>query len=108
MSEQNTEKEMAEAVIECLIGKGIKLLALDFDKTIVSVHTGGMWKGGTPKLAEEVRPCFVHLIEAALNNRAADLNICIVTYSKQPVLIADLLKMVLPNRCVFVYNTVVK
>ena len=93
-----SDKEVAEGIINCLISKGIKLLALDFDKTIVSVHTGGMWKGGTAKLADEVRPCFAHLIEAALNNRATDIIVCIVTYSKQPVLIADLLKMVLPNR----------
>ena len=101
MSKDRMCKVMANEIIENLIGKGIRLLALDFDKTIVSVHTGGMWKGGTPKLVEEVRPCFVDLIEAALNNRADNLGLCIVTYSKQPGLIADLLKIVLPNRCVF-------
>ena len=98
MSQENLQKQMAQEVIDCIVSKGIKLLALDFDKTIVGVHTKGMWQGETSQLAEEVRPCFVQLLEAALDNRADDLNICIVTYSKQPELIRELLDMVLPQR----------
>ena len=49
-----SEEEMRDArkVIEYLVTKGIKVLALDFDKTIVDVHTAGFWRQGTVKLAE--------------------------------------------------------
>lgn len=89
---------IAKNIVATLLGKGIKVLALDFDKTIVSVHTAGFWKGGTPKLAEHVRPCFKALIQNTLDN--CKLHLCIVTYSMQPALIQDVLKFVLPRRLV--------
>ena len=92
-----SEEEMRDArkVIEFLVTKGIKVLALDFDKTIVDVHTAGFWRQGTVKLAEHVRPCFEALIRAAL---PTDLHLCIVTYSIQPNLIRDVLRTVMPRR----------
>ena len=92
----------AKKVIELLITKGIKVLALDFDKTIVDVHTAGFWRQGTLKLAEHVRPCFEALIRAAL---PTELHLCVVTYSMQPNLIRDVLRTVMPRRWVkFVHN----
>ncbi len=89
------ETQLARSIITTLLEKGIKLLALDFDRTIVSVHTSGYWKQGTPKLAEAVRPCFVALIRAALES---SMHVCVVTYSTQAALIRDVLKFVLPKR----------
>ena len=94
------EVGLARSVVASLSRKGVKLLALDFDKTIVSVHTSGFWRQGTPKLAEHVRPCFKALIKATLES---NLNVCIVTYSMQPQLIQDVLKHVLPARWVYQY-----
>ena len=85
---------MAKEAIHVLYQKGIRLLALDFDKTIISVHTSGYWRGGSPRLAEHVRPCFQLLMKAALESK---LQVCIVTYSMQPDLIRDVLRLVLPK-----------
>lgn len=89
---------MAKEVISLFVNKGIRLLALDFDKTIVTVHTAGYWRGGSPQLAEHVRPCFQALMAAALEQK--QLQLCVVTYSTQAQLIRDVLKLVLPKRYV--------
>ena len=89
------DSHTAKEIVSGLLAKGVKVLALDFDQTIVSVHTGGFWKGGTPKLVEHVRPAFTALIQEALES---PLHVCIVTYSMQPLLIYDVLKLVLPRR----------
>ncbi len=91
---EEADMGLARRVINTLVDKGVKVLALDFDKTIVSIHTCGFWQKGTPKLAEYVRPCFKALISAGLEKK---LFVCIVTYSRQPALIRDVLKLVLPK-----------
>ena len=91
---ETVDTRLARTVATLLVAKGVKVLALDFDKTIVSVHTAGFWRQGTPNLAEHVRPCFKALIEAALDTK---LHVCVVTYSMQPMLIRDVLKLVLPK-----------
>ncbi|ESO09252.1 hypothetical protein HELRODRAFT_168214 [Helobdella robusta] len=77
---------------------GIKLLAFDFDLTLVDLNTGGKWKGSVEKLASHVRPCFKDLIGAALEN--GSFKLCIVTFSVQPGLISKVLRHIFPN-----YNT---
>lgn len=86
---------IARAIVHGLIRKGIKLLALDFDLTIVGLHTGGAWRGPVHQLAQHVRPCFRALMEAALETDI--LHLCIVTYSLQQGLIQDLIRSILPN-----------
>ncbi|KAK2187242.1 hypothetical protein NP493_172g02043 [Ridgeia piscesae] len=86
---------LARAIISTLVRKGVRVLALDFDKTIVSVHTKGYWRQTTPKLAEYVRPCFRALLEAAISE--CDIYVSVVTYSMQPQLIRDVLLRVLPH-----------
>ena len=98
----SAEDQLAKDVVRELVEKGIKLLALDFDRTIVSVHTAGYWKQGTQKLVEHVRPCFRALMKEALES---NLHVCVVTYSTQIALIKDVLKMALVKRSVqLVYN----
>ena len=80
--------------IAVLFRKGIKVLALDFDKTIIDIHTSGFWRQGTPKLVEHVRHCFRLLITAALESK---MHVCVVTYSMQPGLIRDVLQLSLPK-----------
>ena len=96
MSAKTPEYAMAQEVVSNLIGKGIKVLALDFDKTIVDVHTAGVWRGGSAKLAEHVRPCFKALIEAALDSKE-EIFVSVVTYSMQPSLIHEVLKCAIPK-----------
>lgn len=67
----------------------VNFLALDFDQTILEVHTGGNWKGTADELLQNVRPMFRYLIPAALD---ADLQVAVVTFSGQIDLIRSVLE----------------
>ena len=46
------------AACEAWAARGVKLLLLDFDYTLASVHTGGSWHDGPESLAKSIRPIF--------------------------------------------------
>lgn len=71
----------------------INFLALDFDYTILDVHTGGRFKGSIEELCSHVRPMFIHLISAA---HAAGIKIAVVTFSPQTQFIAEVLENFFP------------
>ena len=59
------EREMTSVEADALTAKvtqmahdGVKLLALDFDETIVATHTSGSWDDTPEALAQLVRPVF--------------------------------------------------
>lgn len=73
----------------------INFLAIDFDLTMIDVHTGGTWKGTSMELASHVRPLFKQLVtEAAVNG---GIKIAIVTFSPQVRNIGDVLKVTFPD-----------
>eukprot|EP00118_Oscarella_pearsei_P015331 m.137750 g.137750 ORF g.137750 m.137750 type:complete len:190 (+) comp38228_c1_seq1:158-727(+) len=76
--------------VDHLLSIGVRLVALDFDATIVDVHTGGKWKEGAKKLAKHVRPCFADLMDAVLKQKG--MYLAIVTQSPQTDLIRKVLK----------------
>jgi len=59
---------------------GINFLALDFDCTILDIHTGGNWKGTLEELLPHIRPVYAQLIKAALTN---NMEVAVVTFSRQ-------------------------
>jgi hypothetical protein len=76
--------------------RGINFLALDFDLTLISIHTGGTYQGSAESLSRFIRPEFYHIISLLLNPTAETLtppivNIAIVTFSPQVQLIKDCL-----------------
>lgn len=73
---------------------GVNFLALDFDQTILDIHTGGVWRGTLPEIFPHVRPVFVDLMRAA---QAADLQIAVVTFSHQTFLVRGVLDSVLKD-----------
>lgn len=75
--------------VDHLIDVNINFLAIDFDQTLIDIHTGGVWKGSVEELAPHVRPDFRDLLIEAL-----DRNVCvaIVTFSQQPRLIQNVLE----------------
>lgn len=78
-----------ELAISHLQELGIKVLAIDFDLTIVNTHTGGRWKDTSIALAEHVRPVFKHLIPLA---DESGMLISVVTFSRQVSLIRKVLQ----------------
>ena len=59
---------------------GINLLAIDFDLTLVDVHTGGSWIGSATALASQARPIVKQLVDEALG---AGIYVTVVTFSPQ-------------------------
>ena len=49
-------------IIAHLRSIGINLLAIDFDRTIIDIHTGGRWEGSAEELVPHIRPFFQELI----------------------------------------------
>ncbi|KAH9525552.1 hypothetical protein Btru_001683 [Bulinus truncatus] len=84
-----------DSFVVALTKKGIKLLALDFDKTIIDIHSGGTWSESVDKLIPHVRPCMRDLMESAVHR---GIFVAIVTYHRQGWLIKDLLHKVLPRK----------
>jgi hypothetical protein len=74
--------------------EGVNFLALDFDQTIIDIHTGGRFKGSISDLSSHVRPMFIHLISAA---HKAGIKIAIVTFSPQVNYISQVLQIHFPN-----------
>jgi hypothetical protein len=55
-------------LLSCFALRGVNFLALDFDLTIIDVHTGGRWPGTPADLRRRIRPLFNLLIPAAISN----------------------------------------
>ena len=68
---------------------GVRLLALDWDLTVLNTHTRGRWINSSVDLAAHVRPAMRNLILAAME---AQLPVSIVTFSTQNQLIQDTLQ----------------
>ena len=85
------DDELKNKVLEFLnylAKKDIKVLTIDFDQTLVSVHTGGQWKSSYQHLSLAVRKFFVELITEAL---LKEFHVAIVTFSFQVKLIKEVL-----------------
>lgn len=82
-------------IIESLRRNNVKIIAFDFDCTIVNIHTGGQWCDSAEKLSEFVRPCFKELIPALL--KCPDFFVCVATYSPQEDLIREVLKITMKD-----------
>lgn len=85
-------------VVERLKSIGIHLVALDFDRTILQVHTGGVWTESLEDLCQHVRPQLRELIQAIVSHNNAyasdvrsHIHMAVVTFSGQISLIRGIL-----------------
>ena len=90
-----SSKNLTMKIIESLRRNNLKVIAFDFDCTIVNIHTGGQWCDSAEKLAEFVRPCFRELIPALL--KCPDFFVCVATYSPQEDLIREVLRITMKD-----------
>jgi hypothetical protein len=85
----------AATLLERAIGKlkelGINLLALDFDQTILDVHTWGQWKGTAEELVPHVRPELRQLMQACCHHH---IHLCVVTFSGQIKLVRSVVEAI--------------
>ncbi len=85
---QKPAVEWADELYSALQESELRLIAIDFDRTLVRVHTSGCYEGPIEALVQQARPEFIHLIEVAL---AAGTSVAIVTFSPQAAMIRALL-----------------
>ncbi|UJR13812.1 hypothetical protein I4U23_000823 [Adineta vaga] len=91
----SNQREKAREIVSCLQRKNIKLIAIDFDNTFLSIHTSGFYQGTVDNLIEYIRSTFYYFIQEILNSPAfgQTLHVCIVTFSSQEQLIRKLLQL---------------
>eukprot|EP00924_Labyrinthula_sp_SR-Ha-C_P008715 maker-scaffold_2-snap-gene-0.3-mRNA-1 protein AED:0.00 eAED:0.00 QI:98/1/1/1/1/1/4/50/354 len=63
---------------------GIKILAIDFDETLLSIHTKSEWKYSAKSLSQYIRPFFNSFLKEASKQKFKTI---IVTFSEQKALI---------------------
>ncbi|XP_062606066.1 uncharacterized protein LOC134267873 [Saccostrea cucullata] len=99
-----TSREKAKSSVVNLVSsiekKGIRVVAVDFDQTLIKIHSGGVWKDSTDNLAKHIRPCMKDLLEVSLQR---ELIVCIVTFHSQPWVIRELLKKLLKKDAEKIY-----
>jgi hypothetical protein len=80
-----------EVAIAKLQELDINLLALDFDQTVIDIHTGGRWGGNVEELQSHVRNEFRQLMVAACQS---DIRIAIVTFSVQSSMVGAIVESI--------------
>lgn len=87
----------ASVAVSHLSSIGVTLCGIDFDLTLVDQHTGGSWVGtDINELADKVRPFFREFIPAA---QAKGLQVAIVTFSPQILVVRQVLTAVFGSAC---------
>ncbi|KAL7479340.1 hypothetical protein ACHAW6_005074 [Cyclotella cf. meneghiniana] len=97
MSVSSIDKELEDkisAAVLKLVELKINFLAIDFDQTMINIHTGGRWKGTVAELVEHMRPLFLHLIPIASRH---NIRVAVVTFSCQTDRIREVLEMSFPE-----------
>lgn len=82
------------AAVDRLVDLNVNFLAVDFDQTMIDVHTGGRWKESAAELAPHLRPLFLRLVPLATSR---NLRIAIVTFSPQTDHIREVLEFAFPD-----------
>lgn len=80
---------LVESFITKLQKNGIRLVCLDFDQTIISIHTKGHWQGTVDELVDSIRKFFLSFIPMAIK---AGLKVAVTTFSSQTDIIYQCLK----------------
>jgi len=88
-------KDVSAATFDCdkalqiVKEAGITLIAIDFDMTIIDIHTGGVWQDTATNLVPHVRPEFQCFISGLLDNGRI---VTVATFSTQTDLILDVIQ----------------
>lgn len=91
--DERLERKCSDAVGK-LVELKINFLAIDFDQTMIDIHTGGRWKETVTELAQHLRPLFLHLVPAATRR---NIRVAIVTFSPQTKHIREVLEHAFPD-----------
>lgn len=86
-------EDHAAEIVRILRSIGAKLVCIDFDATLVRVHTGGAWTRSAQELYTHVRPLFLALVPRLVH---IGVHVAVVTFSPQMQLIRQVLALSFP------------
>jgi len=92
--EEIASSETFHRMIDRVKQSGVNFLAVDFDSTLISIHTYGNYPGSAADLSSYIRPFFKRFIPMAIQN---GIKVAIVTFSPQTKLIQSVLQQVFPE-----------
>ena len=96
---QSPEMAKSLTIVNMMVERlGVKLLAFDFDMTLLDIDTGGNKQTPEELARSNLRPCFRAIIAAGFK---AGLQMCVVSYNHRKDLIAGVLKSAFPTVLVF-------
>jgi hypothetical protein len=85
-----------ESAISRLHELQVNLVALDFDQTIIDIHTRGRWTGTWEELVPHVRPEIQKLMAACC---VSNIQMCVVTFSGQVKIVRGVIEAIVgPDR----------
>ena len=89
------QRSKARDIVLGIQRKNIKLIAIDFDNTFLSIHTNGYYQGTVENLLGYIRTTFFYFMQEILDSPAfgQTLHVCIVSFSSQEQLIQKLLQL---------------
>lgn len=92
MADEGDSKSLtivAAEIAATLQAAGARLVCIDFDATLVSIHTGGTWTRSAAELSAYVRSLFRELIP--LLCASSQTHVAVVTFSPQAQLVREVL-----------------
>ncbi len=72
---------------------GINFVAIDFDKTLICIHTSGKWSGNATELSTKVRKFFREFVPLLMSR---GICVAIVTFSGEVKLIQQVMHTIFP------------
>ncbi|OQR94702.1 ATP-binding Cassette (ABC) superfamily [Achlya hypogyna] len=79
-----------QRIVAGLAARQCRLVCLDFDRTLIDIHTNGDWSSSAAHLATHLRPLFVPLLQ---HLHAHGVFLAVTTFSPQHELIKEMLRL---------------
>ncbi|EQC29874.1 hypothetical protein SDRG_12418 [Saprolegnia diclina VS20] len=88
----NDEATLVSQIVASIQARSCRLVCIDFDKTLLDIHTNGEWTKTAEDLVGHVRPLFVSILPQL---HVHGVHLAITTFSPQADLVQRVLQLVL-------------
>jgi len=80
--------------VDAVERSGVNFVAIDFDNTLISIHTSGKWVGNAADLSAKVRGFFLEFVPLIMSR---GISVAIVTFSGEVKLIQQVVHALFPD-----------
>jgi hypothetical protein len=88
------DSEELHRCVSAIERSGVNFVAIDFDLTLISIHTFGKWAGNAIDLSTKVRGFFLEFIPLVMSR---GISVAIVTFSGEVKLIQQVIHTLFPD-----------